>query len=126
MGEPARDDEDAEAHHQPVEGQVAAPARDVQQCKRNREVRHRDQDVGDDVHPQHAWAPHLTVSMRQELPAREPGHIEFGHAGSLYVTASFESPRGGDDTELGNGDIPHFPGGEARTDLALQLYRLDG
>ena len=76
---PARDDEDPEAEEDPVEGEVAATADEVEEREGDRGVREGDDRVGGDVEPDDARLPQVAVPMRHELVRREQGREKIEH-----------------------------------------------
>ncbi len=66
VGRPAGDDEDCEAHENPVELQVFTATDEIQQGEGNREIGERDQRIGYDVQRQDVGAPLKTHAMRHK------------------------------------------------------------
>jgi hypothetical protein len=71
---PAGDDERAEHDEQKREWDVAALADEVEEGGRDREVRDRDQRVGDDVQRHERRLPRIAVPVRQEIPPEQALH----------------------------------------------------
>src|SRR6185312_4311149 len=86
----ARNDENSEAHENPVELQVFAPAHEIQQREWNREVSEGDQRVGQDVQRQDVRTPEVAHAVGHEAIGGEQVLEVAGH----YGTSSGCTPLG--------------------------------
>ncbi len=71
MRRPAGDDKGAKHEKQPRVGHVAPPPHEKHQRQRDREIRQRDQSVGDAVQPQQTRRPKVALPMGHEVSATE-------------------------------------------------------
>jgi hypothetical protein len=85
MGQPAGDDEHRETHVNPVELQIFAAPDEIEERERDREVRQRDERIGDDVQRQYPGLPLVAHSMGHEPRRREQSIEVLGHYAVLAI-----------------------------------------
>ena len=91
MSETTSNDECAEAQEHPVERYVPPSANEVNKSKGDRQVRQKDQSVGNDVQPDQLRVPHVAVDMRHEvLTGNKTGPKQSGCCNGGYDTCNEE------------------------------------
>jgi len=69
----AGDDEEAEADEHPIKRKIASSADELNKREWNSEVSGGDQKIRDEMKPNQAWIPEVTMPVRHEAIGAEEG-----------------------------------------------------
>ena len=79
MSRATSDDENCKTKEHPVERQVFALADEINERERNRKVSEGDQSIRENVEPEYAWVPEVTMPVRHERGGRKKVLKKFCH-----------------------------------------------